>query len=89
MREWKLDLPSLYPDLQGSSYDYAILVDEIQSGAFACESYGAAVTDRATGERAAVADITVSMPRIDALMERLVRGQVSPVHLRDVVDDWL
>ena len=90
MREWKLDVSSLYPDFPAEEgYDYAVLVDEIQTGTFACESYGAAITDRSTGERAAVANITVSLPRIDALMELLVRNRVSPVHLRDVVDDWL
>lgn len=90
MRELKLDLFSLYPELgdQGA-YDYSILVDQIAVGAFACESYGAAVNSRQTGERAMVPNITVSVPRIDELMDLLVRNQVSPTHLRDVVDDWL
>lgn len=90
MRELKLDLFSLYPDLgdQGA-YDYSILVDQVDVGAFACESYGAAVTSRRTGERSVVPNITVSIPRIDELMELLVRNQVGPAHLRDVVDDWL
>ena len=90
MRELKLDLFSLYPDLgdQGA-YDYSILVDQVDVGAFACESYGAAVTSRRTGERSVVPNITVSIPRTDELMELLVRNQVGPAHLRDVVDDWL
>ena len=90
MRELKLDLFSLYPDLGDSGiYDYAILVDQVAVGAFACESYGVAVTSRLTGERSAVPNITVSVPRIDALVDLLVRGQVGPIHLRDVVEDWL
>ncbi len=90
MMELKLDLASLYPDLKtAGKYDYAILVDQVEAGAFACESYGVAVTARATGERAAVENITVSVPRIDQLVDLLVRQQVGPVHLRDVVDDWL
>lgn len=90
MREIKLDLKSLYPDLAISGrHDYAILVDELDVGRFACESYGACVTSKATGERAVVPNITVSVPRIDSLMELLIRNDVSPVHLRDVVDDWL
>lgn len=90
MRELKLDLYSLYPDLgdQGA-YDYSILVDQVELGAFACESYGAQVTARHTGERSAVPNITVSVSRIDQLMELLVRHQVGPLHLRDVVEDWL
>ena len=90
MRELKLDLFSLYPELKGEgAYDYSILVDQVQVGAFSCESYGVSVTSRITGERAAIPNITVSVPRIDALVEMLVRGQVGPIHLRDVVDDWL
>ena len=90
MRELKLDLFSLYPELgDKGDYDYSILVDQVEAGAFACESYGAAVTSRRTGERAVVPNITVSIPRIDELMDLLVRNQVSPTHLRDVVDDWL
>lgn len=90
MTELKLDLPSLYPDLRRESdYDYSILVDTMAVGSFACESYGAAIRSRKSGERAEVPHITVSIPRIDELMERLVRNQVSPAHLRDVVEDWL
>ena len=90
-REWKLDLPTVYPHLavKDSPYDYAILVDELQVGAFSCESYGAQVTNRNTGDRSDVPNITVSVPRIDALMDLLVRNQVGPIHLRDVIDDWL
>lgn len=90
MREYQLDVPSLYPDLPTEGdYDYAVLVDTMPVGSFSCESYGAAVRSRRTGERAEVPNLTVSIPRIDALMEKLVRNQVSPTHLRDVVADWL
>lgn len=90
-REWKLDLPAVYPHLatEDSPYDYAILVDQVDLGSFSCESYGAVVTAPATGDRAQVANITVDPDRIDRLMELLVRCQVGPTHLRDVVDDWL
>jgi hypothetical protein len=90
MKEYKLDLRSLYPDLaEESRYDYSILVDQVEAGAFTCECYGAQVTSRATGEQARAPDLTVSARRIDELMELLVRGQVGPIHLGDVVEDWL
>ncbi len=90
MRELKLDVGSLYPDLSGEgAYDYSILVDDVAAGNFFCESYGVRVTSRATGDRCEVANVTVSASRIDQLMDLLVRNQVSPVHLRDVIDDWL
>lgn len=90
MREYKLDQRSLYPDLpEPLTYDYAVLVDEVAAGSFFCESYGAKITSRLSGESAAVGNITILASRIDELMELLVRNQVSPTHLRDVVDDWL
>jgi hypothetical protein len=90
MRELKLDLRSLYPDLaEEGSYDYSILVEQVKAGSFACECYGVQVTFRATGERAQAPNVTVSARRIDELMERLVRNQVGPIHLQDVIDDWL
>ena len=89
MRELKLDLPSVYPDLEENRrFDYSVLVDVVDTGNFVCESYGACVTSRSSGERAAISHITVSPSRIDELMRLLVRTQVGPLHLRDVVDDW-
>lgn len=90
MREYKLDQRSLYPDLpEPLLFDYAVLVEEVPAGSFFCESYGAKVTSRVSGESAAIRDITLCVSRIDELMELLARNQVSPTHLRDVVDDWL
>ena len=90
MRELKLDVRSLYPGLaEPGPYDYSILVDEVAAGSFFCESYGVRVTSRASGESSQVGNVTASASRIDELMELLVRNQVSPIHLRDVIDDWL
>lgn len=41
------------------------------------------------GEEASVRDLSPSRQRVEALAEALVRGAVTPVALRDVVDDWL
>lgn len=68
---------------------YCILVDELPlGGGRYCESYGVKVTGE-DGEEASVPNLTVSVERIDGLLELLRRNQVSPVHLRDVVEDWL
>ncbi len=40
-------------------------------------------------EEASVADLSPSRQRTWELAERLVRGVVTPVALRDAVDDWL
>lgn len=89
MRALKLDLLSLYPEQADLPYDYYILVDEKEVGAFCVESYGPQVVSRLTGERCQVPNVTVSVPRIDDLMELLVQNGVGPDHLQDVVDDWL
>ena len=69
MRELKLDVKSLYPDLtQTTPYDYSILVDEMPVGGFACESYGVRITSQVTGEQADIPNLTVSISRIDDLM---------------------
>lgn len=88
MTEYHLDVNSLWPGVT-SRRQYRLLVDVVSAGAFACESYGVAVRDAATGEEAAIPHITTSLTRIDALLELLARNDVSPLHLRDVVEDWL
>ena len=50
-------------------------------------SYGVEI--ELEGETAAVRDLSPCRERVQALAEKLVRGAVTPVALRDVVDDWL
>ena len=68
---------------------YSILVGEIPVGNFSCESYGVKIEEQRTGETAQFPDLTVSAARIDELMERLVRNEVTPAGLEDVISDWL
>ena len=68
---------------------YSILIDEMDVGAFSCESYGLRVEDRARGEGASVPHITCSISRIDELCELVLGGGVSPTELSEVVQDWL
>lgn len=74
---------------QTHEYTYSILVDEMDVGPFACESYGVKITDASTGRLALVPHITTSIPRIDELMDLLTRNTVGPAGLRDVLADWL
>ena len=70
-------------------YLYSILVGEMTvSSGFACESYGVRVREQG-GESHEIPNITVSIARIDELMELLVNNIVTPCTLRDVVEDWL
>lgn len=41
------------------------------------------------GECARLCDLTSSLGRMRSLAEGLVRGAVTPVAVRDVVEDWL
>ena len=50
-------------------------------------SYGVQV--ELEGEEASAADLSPSRQKVEILAEALVRGVVTPVALRDVVDDWL
>ncbi len=82
MRELLVESP------RDCGYRYVILVDEMTVGGMSCESYGVRVTGP-DGDCAEIPNITVSAGRIDELLDLLRRNQVSPVTLRDVVDDWL
>ena len=50
-------------------------------------SYGVQV--ELEGEEASAVDLSPSRRKVEILAEALVRGVVTPVALRDVVDDWL
>ncbi|ALP94917.1 MULTISPECIES: DUF6514 family protein [Intestinimonas] len=71
------------------SFDYYVVIGEMEvGGRFACESYGVKVAEQG-GDIAVIPNITVSISRIDALVDRMLRNTVSPASARDVVDDWL
>ena len=51
--------------------------------------YGIALWNHSSLERSFLPDITVDAQRALALFERLIRGQVTTVTFRDVVEDYL
>ncbi|MPN29048.1 hypothetical protein SDC9_176496 [bioreactor metagenome] len=70
-------------------FTYYITVGEMMMGEhLACESYGVKITEDGGGI-ANVPNLTTSISRIDALMELLIRNEVGPVGLCDVLADWL
>ena len=89
MRELFLRTLTL-PDESGGrhSYDYSILIDEMDVGPFSCESYGVRVAERG-GAEASAPNITCSAARIDELSELLLRNAVTPTTFHDVLADWL
>lgn len=81
-----LDLPDETGVLR--SYDYSILIDEMDVGPFSCESYGIRVAERG-GTEALAPHVTCSAARIDELSDLVVRNAVTPTTLNDVLSDWL
>lgn len=69
-------------------FRYALLIDELSSGCFFCENYGVLISET-NGDNASIPGITSSAARIDELMTLLIKHNVSPTALTDVVADWL
>ena len=53
------------------------------------ESYGVMVRNEITGETATIADITQRMDISELLFDKLLTGCVTPVTLKDVVEDFI
>ena len=69
---------------RGVPVDYFLLVEERDA---LWEHYGVCV--ESGGERTEIPGITASQTGILLLLSRLMRGSVTPVAARDVVEDWL
>lgn len=70
-------------------FHYYVTIGEMEVGdRFACESYGIKIVEDG-GDMVAIPNITISISRIDGLMELLTRNTVGPAGARDVVNDWL
>lgn len=70
-------------------FNYYLLVGEVTTGQFFCESYGVKVMQDGTDRQCAIPNITTSAARIDSLADLLLVYCVTPVNLPDVVADWL
>lgn len=79
-RTWEREIT-----LGGMTVRYCLVEERLRTESV---SYGIEVSTSA-GERACVRDITDSYDGIRALLELLIRNTVTPVTLRDVIEDWL
>ena len=90
MRELWVDSRALTDEMgKRRVFDYAILIGEHQTGPFFCESYGVKIAERGSENSSVVPDVTTRISRIDELMELLLRHEVLPGNLLDVIVDWL
>ena len=70
-------------------FDYYIVIGEMEvEGRFSCESYGVKVVEQG-GDTVVIPNVTVSISRIDGLLELLTRNRVGPAAVKDVVAAWL
>ena len=79
---------AVVPVGEGQTVTYTLLCDEAgAAGVLGCEFYGVEVA--MGGEKESRPRLTASKTSVGALLEKLVRGCVTPMGLGDVVDDWL
>ena len=71
-------------ECKGAPIHYSLLVETLENGV---ETYGVLV--EYLTQRTEVPGITVFRHRAEALLELLRRGRVTPVTVRDVMEDWL
>lgn len=89
MRTMKWTRPKAERSSPRRPWNYALLVDDIDVDGFRCESYGIMVYDADRGEKAAVRHVTVNATEALELLNTVARLAVSPVTLRDVIEDYL
>ena len=86
--EWKQQ-ETAKESLPTKQWHYALLVEDIEVDGFHCESYGIMVRDAETGVEAVVRHVTVNGSEALALLGKVAKLAVSPVTLRDVIEDVL
>ncbi len=69
----------------GAEVTYSLLIEET-TGRMGCELYGVEV--RMGEEAAAKPSLTASRASVDLLLDKLVRGCVTPITLGDIVEDY-
>lgn len=70
-------------ECRGEAVCYYLVVEETAE----VERYGLQV--RCGGEKETMKDITSSQRQIQILLETMVRGGVTPITAREIVEDWL
>lgn len=69
-------------------FHYFLIVEEEKLDSITLEHYGVAI-EGDNGETSLLRHITVNQSRVEGLLETLYQSAVSPLHLEDVVADWL
>ena len=73
------------------SLKYYILEDEVEENSKRYVAYGIEIEkqDCKRIEKSQVKDITTDQTRIDSIVKSLMKNNVTPIHLHDVIEDML
>lgn len=70
-------------------FHYYILLENLKLEDFSGQSYGIKIEEKETGEIAVAPHVTTRSSVIYQLARTLVKHQVTPCTLMDVIQDWL
>ena len=70
-------------------YVYTVIQSDCQIDGYKYTGYGICVKNMSTGESRSFSDISVSRKDIEELSDRCNRLQLDPIHIEDVIDDFL
>lgn len=70
-------------------FHYYILLEQLELEEYFGQSYGIKIEEKETGQIAVVPHVTTRSSVVYRLARTLIRHQVTPCTLMDVVQDWL
>ena len=70
-------------------YVYTVIESGCQVEGYKYTGYGICVENTATGESRSFKDISVRRKEIEELSDRCNRLQLDPIHIEDIIDDFL
>ena len=70
-------------------YVYAVIKGDYHVDGYKYTGYGICIKNRDTGESRIISDISVRRKDVEELIERCNRLELDPIHIEDVIDDFL
>ena len=70
-------------------YVYSVVESNCEVEGYKYVGYGICVTKVSTGDSRSFCDISVRRGEVEALADRCNRLELDPIHIEDVIDDFL
>ena len=70
-------------------YEYSVIESDCEVEGYQYTGYGICVSNLKSGERRSFCDISPRRREVEELAERCNRLRLDPVHIDDVIDDFL